>query len=96
MLKTIAKPISWLSLVVLILPSFLFLIGKIGFGSVKWAMLLATIVWFVSASRWMWDGEEKSGWSTPCGLSAVWKAWFGSGCCVEWKAREGKMQGADS
>ena len=60
MLKTIAKPVSLLSLVVLILPSFLFLIGRIGFDSVKWIMLVATIVWFVSASLWMWDGDTES------------------------------------
>ena len=60
MLKTIAKPISWLSLVVLILPSFLFLIGRVEIASVNWIMLSATIVWFVSASLWMWDGDEKS------------------------------------
>lgn len=61
MMKHIAKPISWPSLVVLILPSFLFLIGKIKFDSVKWIMLLATVVWFVSASLWMWDGDTESG-----------------------------------
>ncbi len=60
MLKTIAKPVSWLSLVVLILPSFLFLIGRIEIDSVNWIMLAATIVWFVSASLWMWDGDVES------------------------------------
>ena len=60
MLKTIAKPVSWLSLVVLILPSFLFLIGRIEFDSVNWIMLLATIVWFVSAGLWMWNSDAKS------------------------------------
>ena len=60
MLQTIAKPVSLLSLVVLILPSFLFLIGRIEFDSVNWIMLLATIVWFVSAGLWMWDGDTKN------------------------------------
>ncbi len=60
MLKSIAKPLSWLSLVVLILPSFLFLIGRIEIASVNWIMLSATIVWFVSASLWMWDSDTAS------------------------------------
>lgn len=57
MLKTIARPVSWLSLVVLILPSILFLVGRLELDTVKWTMLLATVVWFVSASLWMWDGD---------------------------------------
>ena len=61
MLKIIARPISWLSLVVLILPSFLFLIGRVEIDSVNWIMLSATIVWFISASLWMWDGDTESG-----------------------------------
>ena len=60
MLKTIAKPVSWLSLVVLILPSFLFLIGRIEISSVNWIMLSSTIVWFVSASLWMWNSNTES------------------------------------
>lgn len=61
MIKTIAKPISWLSLVVLILPSLLFLMGKMEqLARVQWIMLLATIVWFVSASLWMWNSDTKS------------------------------------
>ena len=60
MIKTFAKPVSWLSLVVLILPSFLFLMGKIELDRVKWIMVLATVVWFVSASLWMWDGDTEA------------------------------------
>ena len=58
MIKTIAKPISWISLVVLILPSILFLAGRMELDRVKWIMLLATIVWFVSAGMWMWGKDN--------------------------------------
>jgi hypothetical protein len=46
--------ISLLSLVAVILPSLLFLAGCIELGAVKWIMLAATIVWFVTATPWMW------------------------------------------
>jgi hypothetical protein len=59
MIKTIAKPISWISLVVLIVPSILYLSGHIKeLDMVKWIMLLATIVWFASAGTWMWGKDS--------------------------------------
>ncbi len=51
---TLLKIVSLLSLVALILPSILFLTGRMELTTVKWVMLAATIVWFVAATPWMW------------------------------------------
>ena len=59
MLRKIAQWVSWLSLVVLVAPSVLFLAGKIELDRVKTIMLIATIVWFISASLWMWNSEDQ-------------------------------------
>ncbi len=56
----IAKIISWISLVVLIVPSILFLAGRMELDQVKLVMLIATVVWFVSGAMWMWPKESKS------------------------------------
>jgi len=50
----ILKIVSVLSLVALMLPSILFLAGRMELLTVKWVMLLATIVWFAAATPWMW------------------------------------------
>jgi len=58
-MKMIAQIISWISLVVLMVPSVLFLAGKmISLDQVKWVMLLATILWFVTAPIWMWKESK--------------------------------------
>ena len=58
-MKMIAQILSWISLVVLIVPSVLFLAGKMSsLDQVKWVMLLATIFWFVTASLWMWKESD--------------------------------------
>jgi hypothetical protein len=54
----VTKLISWISLIVLIAPSILFLGGKMELDQVKLIMLMATIVWFVSTPIWMW--KEKT------------------------------------
>ena len=55
MIKNLTQIVSWLSLVVLVLPSVLFLTGKIpSLDQVKLIMLIATVVWFVSTPLWMW------------------------------------------
>jgi len=55
MIKQIAQLVSWLCLIVLVLPSVLFLTGKLpSLNQVKLIMLMATIVWFVSTPLWMW------------------------------------------
>lgn len=43
-----------MALIALTLPSILFLGGKLELNMVKWLMLVATIVWFVTATGWMW------------------------------------------
>ncbi len=58
-MKMIAQILSWISLVVLMVPSVLFLAGKMSsLDQVKWVMLLATIFWFVTAPLWMWKGSD--------------------------------------
>ena len=53
-MKIIAQIISWICLVVLIAPSVLYLAGKMtDLNQVKRLMLLATIVWFITAPVWM-------------------------------------------
>ncbi len=51
---TILVIVSLLSLVALMLPSILFLAGRMELPTAKWVMLLATIVWFAAATPWMW------------------------------------------
>lgn len=59
MLKIIAQIISWVCLVVLIAPSILFLAGKMtSLDQVKTIMTVATVLWFVSAPLWMWNGQK--------------------------------------
>ena len=54
--------IALASLVVLTLPSILFLAGRMELDRVKEMMLLATAVWFLAAVAWMWDsGPETEG-----------------------------------
>ena len=52
-MKTIGQIISWASLVVMIVPSVLFMIGRMGLDQVKLIMLITTIVWFVVTPFWM-------------------------------------------
>lgn len=60
-MRSILQIISLLALIALTLPSVLFLAGRLELNMVKWLMLLATIVWFVTASLWMWkdNGDEQ-------------------------------------
>ena len=60
-MRSILKIISLLALIALTLPSVLFLAGRLELNMVKWLMLLATIVWFVTAALWMWkdNGDEQ-------------------------------------
>jgi hypothetical protein len=53
-MRTAFIVISVLSLVVLMVPSILFLAGRMELDTVKWIMLAATIVWFAAATPWMW------------------------------------------
>ena len=53
-MRSILQIISLLALIALTLPSVLFLAGRMDLDLVKWIMILATIVWFVAATPWMW------------------------------------------
>jgi len=57
-MRSILQIISLLALIALILPSVLFLAGRLELNTVKWLMLLATIVWFVTAALWMWKDNS--------------------------------------
>ena len=59
MARKIAQIISWLSLVALILPSVLFLVDRMELEKVKFYMIIATIVWFVSAALWMPNSDSQ-------------------------------------
>lgn len=52
-----AKIISWVSLAVLTVPSLMFAFGRMELDQVKTLMMAATIIWFVSASAWMWKSD---------------------------------------
>ena len=59
MIKKLTQIVSWLYLVVLILPAVLFLVGKLpSLDQVKLIMLIATVAWFVSTPLWMWKGNR--------------------------------------
>lgn len=58
-MRLILRIVSLLSLVALILPSILFLAGRIELPTVKLWMLVATIVWFVTATPIMWKEKEQ-------------------------------------
>ena len=60
MLRKIAQWISWLSLVALVAPAVMFLAGMVELDQVKTVMLIATIVWFISAAMWMWNSEDET------------------------------------
>jgi hypothetical protein len=53
-MRTLMIVVAVLSLVVLILPSILFLAGRIQLDTAKWVMLLATVVWFLTGTPWLW------------------------------------------
>lgn len=57
-MRQIAKYFALLMLIVLIAPSILYLAGKMTLDTAKWVMLLATILWFIPATLWMWHEEK--------------------------------------
>jgi len=61
-MRLILKIVSLLALVALVLPPILFLAGvRIELDRVKLFMLVASIVWFVTATPWMWkdNGQQE-------------------------------------
>ena len=57
-MRSILQFISLMALIALTLPSVNFLAGKMELDRVKWLMLVATIVWFVTAAGWMWKDNS--------------------------------------
>jgi hypothetical protein len=55
---TILMIISLVALVVLMLPAILFLAGGMELTTAKWVMLAATVVWFVTATPWLWKQTD--------------------------------------
>jgi len=53
-MRTLMTIVAVLSLVVLILPSILFLAGRMELDTAKWIMLLATVVWFLTGTPRLW------------------------------------------
>ena len=58
-MKTLIQLIGYISIIVLIAPSIVYLGGKMELAQVKTIMLLATIVWFVANVILAWHLEEK-------------------------------------
>jgi hypothetical protein len=58
-MRSILIIVSLVSLIALILPSILFLAGRMDLDKAKWIMILATIIWFVTATGWMWREPGK-------------------------------------
>jgi len=58
-MRLILRIVSLLSLIALILPSILFLAGRMELDKVKWYMLVATIVWFATATPVMWKERQQ-------------------------------------
>jgi hypothetical protein len=52
-MRRLVEMISWLSLVLLTAAPVLFYLEKISLGACQTMMLVATVVWFASASMWM-------------------------------------------
>lgn len=52
-LISIAKPVSWASLALIVIPPILFFNGTISQAAMNQFLLAGTIIWFVTASLWM-------------------------------------------
>lgn len=60
-MRPILQIVSLLALIALTLPSIIFLEGRMELDTVKSLMMVATVVWFVVATPWMWkdDGADQ-------------------------------------
>lgn len=52
-MRKLTQTLSWLAIIGTILPSVLYLFNLLALEPCKWAMLVATIVWFVVTPLWM-------------------------------------------
>ena len=59
MKRCMAKYIALVSLVLLIVPSVMFLADRMELQTVKTIMLIATIIWLISATVWMWNNNTQ-------------------------------------
>lgn len=59
-MRYVAKYFALMMLIVLIAPSILYLADKMTLDTAKSVMLLATVLWFIAASLWMWHEENKT------------------------------------
>jgi purine-cytosine permease-like protein len=57
-IRTVIQSISWMSLIVLVLFTILFLAGRTRLESTKVAFIATTLVWFVAACTWMWNDKQ--------------------------------------
>jgi hypothetical protein len=51
--RIVLQIISWVALALAVVPSALFLAGRMELDQVKWLMLLGAIVWFAVTPFWM-------------------------------------------
>lgn len=59
-MKLIAQYIAMAALMVLIVPPMAYLAGRMTLDATKTAMLIATIVWFIAATAWMWPENNNN------------------------------------
>lgn len=52
-LLTLAKPISWASLLLIVVPPILYFTGTIAVSLMNPLLLTGTFIWFITASLWM-------------------------------------------
>ncbi len=52
-LHAIAKPVSWASLLLIIVPPILHFTGTIEASLMNVLLLVGTFIWFITASLWM-------------------------------------------
>ena len=52
-LISIAKPVSWASLALIVVPPVLFFNGTVSQGAMNQLLVAGTVIWFVTASLWM-------------------------------------------
>lgn len=52
-LISIAKPVSWASLLLIVVPPLLYFTESIGSTLMNQLLLAGTFIWFISASLWM-------------------------------------------
>lgn len=59
-MRYLAKVIALASLLLLTAPSVIYLAGRMDLDTVKRLMIIATVVWFISAAYWMWPRASDS------------------------------------